>query len=74
MEREYKRPKGSFVLRVRALFVTLLLIGAMPIASAVTYVVSKTADTDDGTFDGNILAEWYRTQRDKSGRDRELTG
>jgi hypothetical protein len=43
MERECKRPKGSFVLRVRALFVTLLLIGAMPIANAATYVVTKTA-------------------------------
>ena len=53
MEREYKRPQGLFVSRVRALLVALLLIGAMPIADAATFTVTKTADTNDGTCDAD---------------------
>lgn len=50
MKRDLKRPNGSFAARASAFFVTLVLcIGAIPIANAATYVVTKIADTNDGT-------------------------
>ena len=53
MDREYERPQSSFVARVRAALITLLLIGAMPVANAATFVVTKIADTNDGVCDAD---------------------